>query len=246
MKRTNNNTYLIFAIILVISILATFFFTNQFHITKFNEYTDKVEPQLNERSEQITNLTSQKEILQSEINTLKNENIEFLNEYSIALNNINLAYGQITLSNGNMILGNYDSSLIGYDVYNTLAYFDIGKQQALDGKVLLEKAKGKLKRLEDIAPNTFFEEEVKNRLNQTESMLDVSNNLFWLSYYLTEEINEVNFGTESRAKANLNDYNDMVPYYNENLAKMNDINNKIDLIWDKEWYPNYKGTSLLS
>lgn len=242
MAKNNKTVYLVSAVIIIIAVAVTFFLTNQFHITKFKEYDANIQQQLNEESLKVTDLNSEKETLQNQINTLKEDNIDFTKEYSIVLNNIHMAINYLTSSAGNLDYGNYYVQTGDYTYASAVIYHEIGGQQALNSKALLEQAEEKLKNIKDKSPNDFFERDVVNRLNQTKTLFDVANNLFWLNYYAEKELYEVNYGTiKSEATQWHNNYNDMIPYYNINTKKMNDIHNKIDLQWDRDWYPNYEG-----
>jgi len=171
------------------------------------------------------------------------QNIIFFKEYSIALNNINIALGDLSLAIGNLDTGNYYIQTKEYYYDSAVIYYDVGKEQVLDAKELINKAKTKLQTLKDNAPNSFFQEDVNNRIEQTDALILVGNSLYSLLDYERQQLYEINYGSETKATEYYNKYTALIPLYNNHLKILSDVQNKIDLYWDQDWYVTFQETS---
>ncbi len=240
MAKNNKKTYIVFVIVLIASILATFIFTNQFHIVKFKEYKDKIEPQLNEKSLEIDGLILERESLQNQIETFKEDTSEFIKQYAIVLNNIHRAMAYYDLSNLNLIAAQEYSQGDYVYAYATPLY-DEAKEQSAVAAELLNKAKVKLSTIQNNAPNSFLKEDVTNRIKQVDAWLIVGKNFFSLIDYSAKELYEINHGSEAKATEYFNKYNEMEPITLENTKKLSEIQNEIDIHWDQDWYISFQG-----
>jgi hypothetical protein len=163
---------------------------------------------------------------------------EFFSEYIISVNNIHVAIENIDLALANEdVFTFYTDGEYYYD--SALIYTTGGKEQILEAKQLLEKADSKLKEVESNAPNTFFAEDVVNRLEQIEALFLVADDTYALLDYSEKELYEVNYGSDVKAADYHSQYNDRIETTNINLKKLSDIDNKIDLAWDQDWYPEF-------
>ncbi len=234
MKTNNKKLYSIFVIVLIVSILATFFLTNQFHISKFKIYQSEIQVQIDKESDEI-------QTLQNQIKAIKEENSDFIKEYAITLNNIHVAMTYLGLADTN--LGSGNSYTISGEYYYDLAipFYDGGKDQVLKAKQWLDKANIKLKSIENKTPSSFYKEDVINRIGQVDSLLLVDYSLYSLLDYQGQQIYEVNYGSESKATEYFNKYNNLIPDYNSGLKQASVVSDKIDLQWDHDWYESFQG-----
>ncbi|MFH1849246.1 MAG: hypothetical protein ABH879_03590 [archaeon] len=187
------------------------------------------------------NLTAEK----SELDTQLTKNFVFLREYSIATNNIHVASSYFELGSTNLNTGNFYVLTEGYYYEVAISFYEAGKRPVLDAKELLTKAIVKLENIEEDAPNSFFKEDVKNRIEQARLLLASCDNLYSLLDYEGQHLYEVNFGTAAKATEYFNRYNSVVTDYNSNLKTLSDIQNKIDLNWDQDWYPTFQEESVI-
>jgi exonuclease VII small subunit len=169
--------------------------------------------------------------------------LNFFKEYSVALNNIHVASGLFDIANLNLDAGNSYIETGEYYYEFAIPYFDTGKEQVLDAKELLNKAKSKLQNLQTNAPNSFFESDIKDRIEQVDALISVSNDLYSLLDYQKQQLYEVNYGSESKATEYHNKYNALVTEFNDRLKKLSEIQNRIDLNWDQDWYPTFQETA---
>jgi hypothetical protein len=169
--------------------------------------------------------------------------LNFFKEYSVALNNIYVASGLFDIASLNLDAGYSYVQTEEYYYDFAIPYYDTGKEQVLDAKELLNKAKSKLQNLQTNAPNSFFESDVKDRIEQVDALISVSNDLYSLFDYQKQQLYEVNYGSESKATEYHNKYNALIPEYNEKLKKLSDVQNRIDLNWDQDWYPTFQETA---
>lgn len=176
---------------------------------------------------------------------IQNEkNINFFKEYTIALNNIYVGSSYIALANINLEKFNgYISDDEGYyyDFAEPLA--SLGKEQATKSKDYLTKAKTKLEAIKDKAPNEFFKEEVSMRIEQTNALILNSNQIYSLLDYAKQQLYEINYGSKSKATEYHVKYNSLIEEVNTNLKNLSDIQNKIDLYWDQDWYVTFQSSS---
>lgn len=191
---------------------------------------------------QIASVRAQYE---TEINATQNQNLNFLNDYSIALIDIHVASGYADMANVNLdYLKDYTSpngTGQGVYVYASAARIaDGGKDQATKAKDYLTKARSKLQAIADSAPNAFFKEDIANRINQTDILTTYANQVYNLLEYYEQELYQVNYGSNTNAMEFLNKYNALVPQFNSNLKELSDLQNKIDLQWDQDWYPSFQ------
>jgi hypothetical protein len=187
----------------------------------------------------------QKEQCNSQVNSInsKNEqNINFFREYSIALNNIHVGTSYTDIARVNLHkLNDYVSSndtryiyIFAEDIAN------LGKEQATESKDYLIKAKNKLETIKNNAPNNFFKEDVSNRIEQTDALITYADQTYNLLDYSIKQLYEINYGSKSTATEYWNKYNALILELNSNLKKLSDIQNRIDLNWDQDWYPTFQ------
>lgn len=205
--------------------------------TKYNQSQLEIEQLNNEVQEK----NGQIETLQNQINTLREDNINFLNEYSIVLNNIHIASSYYDLASLNLDRGTEYIETQEYYYEFATPFFDTAKGFILDAKELFNKADMKLQNIQKDAPNSFFEEDIKNRIEQVDKFLISSDNIFILIDYKAKELYEINYGSPTKAKEYYNKYNNQVIVANSDLRKLSDVSNKIDREWDQDWYPTFQG-----
>ena len=168
------------------------------------------------------------------------EDVEFYNDYIIAVNDYHVADIWFAHAVGN--LDNGDLYTEGaYDYETAIDYYDEAKGQVTNSKELLIHAKSKLDAIKDNAPNEFYNEEINDRLEQINILIDLNSQYFLLSDYASEELYEINYGLEIEATRYFLLYNDLIPELNENLQKLSDVSQKIDLRWDQDWYALFQG-----
>ena len=168
------------------------------------------------------------------------DDTEFFKDYVIAMNDYHIANSYFNLGSTNLDNGDF---YIEGDYYYEFAidYFDVAKEQFTDAKQLLIHSKAKLENIERGVPNDFYKEEIQNRKEQNEIMLSLINQYFLLADYTSKQIYEINYGSETEATRYFNLYNDLIIEINKNLQKISDISQKIDLVWDQDWYVLLEG-----
>ncbi len=218
-------------------------------ITK-NEELAKQSNELREKNDDILGLVDSKTKLEERINQLtlnlskeqkiNTDTVDFLKDYSITLVHIHRAISYLGLSNLNLQAGDDYVYSGEYNYVDAERIYDKGKEYALDSKELLIKAKRKLREIEDKAPNSFFKQEIKNRVDHINELLSNADILYSMIDYAERSTYEINYGTESKSIEYDKNYNDLIPKYNSNLKKLSDIENIIDLEWDQDWYSTFK------
>ncbi len=111
----------------------------------------------------------------------------------------------------------------------------------MDGKELANKAKTKLQKILNNPPNLFFQKDVENRIEQTAVLINVLDVHYQMIDYAVKELYEVNYGSDAKADEYFDKYNDLIPRYNDLLQDFSDVNNRIDLEWDQDWYVEFQG-----
>ncbi len=168
------------------------------------------------------------------------DDTEFFNNYVIAINDYHVADSYFELAVINLENANWYTETDYY--YDTaINYIDLGKDQTGEAKQLLLHAKSKLDILKDIPPNEFYREEINNRIEQTDILLDLNNQYYLLLDYMSKSLYEINYGSETEATRYHLLYNDLIPEINENMQKLSDISQEIDLAWDEDWYVLFEG-----
>lgn len=203
--------------------------------------TTEFENQIQSLQTENTSLQQEKTQLQQETTQLKEEKdstVEFFKDYSISLVNIHLALNNLRLAQVNLNNANYDSDAPeGYIYSSIVALLDGGIGQVADTESLLSRAKRKLQDIENYEPNSFFKNEVQNRLQHIELITNYSNDLKLLLEHRKNELYEVNYGSEEKAQEFLNKYNDVTNQFNSSLEKLSEIEDIIEIEWDQDWYP---------
>ena len=165
--------YLIFGVVLLIAILSTSLLTAQFlYKTKISPYKDQIDTLSFEKD----TLSSQKDNLQSQVKVqdskLKDNEI-FIEEYAIVLINIHRAMSFQDVSMRNLDIAiDYTKGVYYYDYAKPL--YDKGKEQVLKAKDLLKKAKPKAEKIQNETSNPLIEEDIKNRLEQIDMLLSIT------------------------------------------------------------------------
>ncbi len=214
-------TYIIIGLILIVG---TYFITSYMNTKEINLIQEKHK---------------------NEMGSLHESNLQFLKEYSIALNNIHMSIALLDLAivNKDNVISYTDSNGQGYIYETAKSIINLGKDQSMDAQDYLTKAKIRLEGIKDKAPNDFFKEDISNRLEQIDLLLVFATQTYSLLDYTSQQLYEINYGTETKATEYYNKYNDLIPRYNSNLKKLSDIQNKIDLQWDQDWYPTFQESS---
>jgi len=159
-----------------------------------------------------------------------------IKEYIIAINNINLAYSSIGEADIYHNIANKYTQSSDYYYEEVTDMYKYAKEKILKSQETLKKSKLKLKEIEPKFKDDFLKEEIKNRIEQTDALYTFSDNLYLLIDYSEKMLYEVNYGSEEKAEEYLKIYNSLVPTYNHNLYKLSEINNKIDILWNQDWY----------
>lgn len=209
MAKEKSNNIMIFIIVSVILVFATWFLT-------------------------YTYTLNQSPPLQGEV-------LNFFEEYSVSLNNIHVASSIARLASINL---NQLNDYTQEDYYYIFAeeFVNVGKTYATDAKKHLQKTKIKLEKIQDSAPNDFFKEDVLNRIEQTNLLIIYASQVYTLLDYAQQQLYEINYGSEIKANEYWKKYNDLIPEFNDNLKKLSDTQQRIDLYWDQDWYPIFQET----
>ncbi len=169
---------------------------------------------------------------------------DFYHDYIVATTHIHVSTRDIGLALSNLDLALSASSQPDYVYNDVVPFYDSGKGQATDGKELLLKARTILSRLNGTEPDDFIKVDLENRLKQVELLISYSDNSFNLLSYKSNELYEINYGSESEATRYFNLYNNLIPSSNSNLQELSDIQTEIDVHWEQDWYPTFQGTSI--
>ena len=192
--------------------------------------------------EQINNLNIENNNLKKEVEYTKENLISFFTEYSIALNDIYVGKEYVSLASTNLDIAN-DYTLRDYTYFDAKRIYDAGKTNALDGKELLIKAESRLKKIQNNSPTLFYEEEIENRLEQIRLWILVEEKTYLLIDYMDKQIYEINYGDEDKSTKYFNMYNNLIPKLNEDMEDLSNVQNNIDLAWDKDWYVSFQKSS---
>jgi len=171
-------------------------------------------------------------------------NDEFYKEYIIALNNNHVANAYLEMADANLDTGNWYIGTGEYYYEDAVDYFDISKEQSKDAENLLIVSISKFKSLKESTPNEFFDVEIDNRIEQSEILLELVKQYYNLADYVIIQLHEVNYGSESRATEYNNKYNNLIVDLNDNLKKLDVVNQRIDLKWEQDWYTSFQDTEL--
>jgi len=213
-----NQHWVFWLIILILAIVLTYFISSQTSVSKYNSELDL-----------------QKISCQSD----KTKLTDFTREYSVALNDIYIGNSYLELSMSNFqraeeyVLNNETPYVYAY----ADSFFDTVKEQSAKSKDFLDKAKNKLDSIRDKSPNELFNGDVQNRIEQINLLTALSLQYYNLGDYKKQELYEVNLGSQSKATEYFNKANALIPEINNNLRKLSDVQNKIDMAWDQDWYP---------
>lgn len=173
--------------------------------------------------------------------TSSKKTTDFFKDYVVAINDYHVASSYFDLANANLDNGNWYSSQVDYYYETAIDYYDISKEQLTISKEFLIHAKQKINAVKNMAPNTFYQEEMDNRIEQIDILVDLDNQFYLLNDYMASELYEINYGSETEATRYYNLYNDLISEVNVNLKKLSDISQEIDLAWDNNWYPLFEG-----
>jgi hypothetical protein len=217
-----NPQKIIFLIVLAILLIAVTYFATSSYLNNLYK-------------KQISGITQQNQDQQA-------KNINFFKEYSIALNDIASGSSDTDFANVNLDkLNDYASpNGTGYIYELAVPFADLGKDQATKSKDYLVKAKAKLEGIKNNAPNDFFKEDVSNRMEQTDLLIIYANQTYNLLDYEKQELYEINYGSQTKATEYWNKYNALIIEFNSNLKQLSDVQNKIDMKWDQDWYPTFQ------
>lgn len=226
-KKTPQNI-IFFTIVVILLVGATYFITSIYLNSSYQT--------------QISNIN---QTYQTQINFIQEQNLNFFKEYSVALNNIHIASSYSDLANVNLNkLNEYTApNGTGYVYEFAVLFADLGKEQATKSKDYLTKAKTKLGKIKDSAPNEFFKEEISGRIEQVNLLIIYADQSYNLLDYAKQQLYEVNYGSQTKATEYWDKYNTLIPESNANLKKLSDIQNKIDIQWDQDWYPTFQDSA---
>ncbi len=175
-------------------------------------------------------------------NNQQQDSTTFFDDYVIAVNDYHIANSFFDLGNTNLDTGIWYIETEEYYYDSAIDYLDLAKEQLTDAKALLIHSERKLKGIENKAPNKFYEQELQNRIEQNKVMLSVTDKYFLLVDYMDKQLYEINYGSETEATRYFNMYNDLIVEANEDLVKLSDISQEIDLNWNSDWYPLLEGS----
>ncbi len=183
------------------------------------------------------------EICNNQLNSQKINVTNFFKDYSIALNNIysGKIYIQLSDENLNNVQDAVSNTSTGYYYSDAKEILEFGKEKALEAKDFFTRAKIKLQNIQDTAPNDLFETDVSNRIEQCNVLIAYSEHEFLFNDYEEKILYELNYGSEINQTNYENKYDALIPIFNSNLKNLSDIQNRIDLAWDQDWYGLYQG-----
>lgn len=170
------------------------------------------------------------------------DNLEFFDNYIIAMNDYHIAMSFFELSSANLDLSIWYVSMEEYYYQDAIDYTDLAKEQITQAKELIIHSQSKLQEIDNIAPNEFYGEEVKNRIEQNRIFLLLIDQYYTLIDYEVKQLYEINYGSETEATRYFNMYNDLVEESNKNLIALSNISQTIDLNWNSNWYPLMEGS----
>jgi len=230
MKSKTSKDIGIYAVVAVLLVIVTYSFADS-QISASHEAEIATLKQVN-----LDTIATLNQTHITEITALEETNNEFLTDYSIALNNIHIGTEDIDLGSANRGFGRFYANLGYYYAEDLLSYFVLGGDQILEGKERLTKAKAKLQQIEGDAPNEFFKEDVADRLEQVDVLLEYADNSYKLSDYYGDYIYAIQYGTTAEVDMHLDKFSDVIDDYNDNLDEIKEIQSKIDVHWDQDWY----------
>lgn len=168
--------------------------------------------------------------------------ISFFMEYNIAIMNIQMAREYLATSQANLDIGVDYILSEEYTYVDAENIFDEGKEQTLKANEYLTKSIKKLEKIKENTPNSFFKQDIENRIKQTNLLISISDDYYLLLDYLIKELYEVNYGSSLKAKEYNNKYNDLIPKIDSTLNELSAVQSDIDLEWDQDWFPSYRST----
>ncbi len=164
-------------------------------------------------------------------------NPDFFNNYVIAMNDYHVAMEFFELGSANLDYGN-DYTLTGEYYYDSaIMFYDRSREQLSDSKELLNHAELKINEIRDISPDQFYDTELDNREKQIDITMGLVDQYILLNDYVSKQLYEINYGSETEATRYYNLYNDLIKEVNLNMKELSDVSNDIDLAWDRDWYP---------
>lgn len=184
------------------------------------------------------------EVLETTIDFLEAENkanIEFFKDYSIALVNIHIAIDKLNLANINY--NKFDEYIREDEYYYDIAegYLIASKEQILEAKELSEKAKIKLDKIKDNAPDSFFQGEIENRIKHNDALMEMLDNFYKTVNYYSKAFYEHNNGSEEKTLEYFEKGDEYTVKVNANIKEFADIQDDIDLYWEQDWYVEFLG-----
>jgi hypothetical protein len=176
---------------------------------------------------------------ESKNNVTQDLNTDFFENYSIALSNIyaGQSYIQLAVVNLHKVNEYASPNATGYDYETAANITELGKQQAAKAGDYFIEAKNSLETIQDSVSNDFFSQDISNRVEQTNYLIIYAEHYYTLLDYTKKQLYEINYGSEAIAQEYFNKYNALIPEVNANLAKLDEVQNKIDAQWGQDWYP---------
>ena len=230
------------AVVAVIAVVVagggTYFATTGYAVQSYGGEITSLNTQISSLNQDLISLEEEKS--NSGMVVLQTET--FLKDYTIALVNIHRAITYLDLAIVNLEYGtdyvlNFPEE---YEYGTAAAIFDQGMEQAADSKDLLLRGKTKLDAVKDDAPSPLFQQDIELRIQQADALLIVTENVHDLLRNTEREVYETNYGTPEMTQEYNDKFNEVTDEYNSNLKKLSDVQQKIDLLWDQDWYPAFR------
>ena len=153
----------------------------------------------------------------------KSESAAFFEEYVDALNDIHAAGSYIEVANANLVSGEDFRRTVEYDYDSLNEKYGSGRDQALKAKNHLSEAKKTLNGILETAPNAFFEGEVEARLEQVQLYTDIAGKLDSLLENASQQLYEINFGSDQKAVELSGQYSVLVTELNTVLEELGEL-----------------------
>ena len=170
----------------------------------------------------------------------QNQNrMEFFESYTIATNYIDSVIQTHKIVEINYGYYNvYTHQEEGYYYDSASTYLDSSLSMLEKTKEKLEKSDYRLKFVQELSPNEFYDKEINLRSEQVNILMEVSIKRIELITLSNEVLYEINFGSQEKADEMTKEINDLIEEMNKDIEGSIEIMKEIDVHWSEDWYPN--------